>query len=233
MLPRELRYYLISRFCSGTAMTLMRAAILWHVFALSGSAFHLGLIGLVQFIPALFLNLVGGAVADTYDRRRIIMIAQVVPLICGTVLALTTHHGVATLPLLYEMIFCIAVAASFDNPARASLLPMLVSREAFPRAVTYASTVQALAFVTGPASQGIIIGSAGIAAAYAGYSALIVGSISGLALLRPHSRDGPRREVSLHAVREGLAFVRHHQVVLGCMTLDMFAVIFGGATAVL
>jgi MFS family permease len=233
MLERDLRYYLVSRFCSGTAMTLMRAAILWHVFALSRSAFQLGLIGLVQFVPALFLNLVGGAVADTYDRRRIIMLAQLVPLVCGSVLALATQRHAASLLLLYVMIFCIAVAAAFDNPARASLLPRLVSREAFPRAVTYASTVQAFAFISGPGVGGVIIGSAGIAAAYALYALLIVGSISSVALLQPHPHDDGQRTVSLRAVREGLAFVRRRQVVLGCMTLDMFAVIFGGATALL
>jgi MFS family permease len=233
MLPRDLRFYLISRFSAGAAMTLMRAAIAWHVFALSHSAFHLGLIGLVQFVPALGLTLVGGAVADTYDRRRIIMLAQVVPLVCGTVLALATSRGSVSLPLLYSLILCIAVSAAFDNPARASLLPTLVPRETFPRAVTYASTVQALAFVTGPAVGGPIIAAAGIAAAYAVYAALIIGSISGLALIGPRTGDDTRRGISLHAVREGLAFVRRRQVVLGCMTLDMFAVIFGGATALL
>jgi MFS family permease len=233
MLPRDLRFYLVSRFSAGSAMTLMRAAIAWHVFALSNSAFHLGLIGLVQFIPALGLTLVGGAVADTYDRRRIIMSAQVVPLVCGTVLALATSHGAVSLALLYSLILCIAVSAAFDNPARASLLPTLVPRETFPRAVTYASTVQALAFVTGPAVGGLIIAAAGIAAAYAVYAALIVGSISGLALIGPRTRDDTRRGISLQAVREGLAFVRRRQVVLGCMTLDMFAVIFGGAAALL
>ena len=73
-------FYLGSRFCSGAAMTMFRAAIAWHVFDLSHSAFHLGLIGLVQFIPALSLTLVGGAVADTYDRRKVMMLAQIVPL---------------------------------------------------------------------------------------------------------------------------------------------------------
>jgi len=233
MFPRDLRFYLISRFSAGTAMTLMRAAIAWHVFALSNSAFHLGLIGLVQFIPALGLTLVGGAVADSYDRRRIIMTAQVVPLVCGIVLALVTHYGCVSLLLLYSLILCIAVSAAFDNPARASLLPTLVERESFPRAVTYASTVQALAFVTGPAVGGLIIGGAGIAAAYATYAALIVGSISGLAMLHPRPPEDGRRNVSWQAVREGLAFVRRRPVVLGCMTLDMFAVIFGGATALL
>ena len=233
MFPRDLRFYLTSRFCSGTAMTLMRAAIAWHVFALSKSAFHLGLIGLVQFIPALGLTLIGGVVADTFDRRRIIMLAQVVPLVCGIVLAVATQHGTASLLLLYSLILCIAVAAAFDNPARAALLPTLVTREAFPKAVTYASTVQALAFVTGPAAGGLIIAAAGIAAAYAVYAGLIVGSIGGLALLHPQPAEDGRRGVSRQAVREGLAYVRRHQVVLGCMTLDMFAVVFGGAAALL
>ena len=233
MLPRDLRSYLVSRFCSATAMTMMRAAILWHVFEVSGSAFHLGLIGLVQFLPAPIFMLIGGAVADTYDRRRIIMLAQVVPLVSGTILAVATHRGAVTLPVLYGLIVCIAIAAAFDNPARASLLPTLVGREAFPRAVTYASTVQALAFITGPAVGGLIIASAGIAAVYATYASLIVGSIGTLSLLHPRPHDEGRRTVSLQAVREGLAFVRRRQVVLGCMTLDMFAVIFGGATALL
>src|SRR5262245_8365534 len=73
---RNLAAYLGSRFCSGTAMTMLRAAIAWHVFALTNSAFHLGLIGLVQFVPALALTLLGGAVADTYARKRVIMLAQ-------------------------------------------------------------------------------------------------------------------------------------------------------------
>ncbi len=230
---RNLGFYLASRFCSGTAMTLMRAAIAWHVFAISGSAFHLGLLGLVQFIPALGLNLVGGAVADTYDRRKVSLLAQLLPLGCALVLRVATHHGMASLPLLYAMILLIAVAASFDNPARAALLPTLVARESFPRAVTIGSTVQALAFASGPATAGFVIAAAGVGAAYGVYAALIAGSLGALALLRPQPHDPSRRAMSWRAVREGLAFVRRRQVVFGCMALDMFAVIFGGATALL
>src|SRR6478736_5115487 len=75
---RNLAAYLGSRFCSGTAMTMLRAAIAWHVFSLTNSAFHLGLVGLVQFVPALSLTLLGGAIADTYGRKRVIMLAQLV-----------------------------------------------------------------------------------------------------------------------------------------------------------
>ena len=230
---RNFGFYLGSRFCSGAAMTMMRAAIAWHVFDLSHSAFHLGLIGLVQFIPVLSLTLVGGAVADTYDRRKVSMLAQLVPLVCAAVLFAATRRGLATLPLLYTIVLFISVAGAFDNPARAALLPTLVSREFFPRAVTIASTNQALAFVSGPTAGGFIIASMGVASVYAVYGGLVVGSLVGLAFLRPRPYEGAPRAISLRAIREGLSFVRRRQVVLGCMTLDMFAVIFGGATALL
>ena len=233
MFPRDFRYYLVSRFCTGTAMTLFRAAVAWHVFALSGSAFHLGLIGLVQFIPALGLSLVGGAVADAYDRRKVMMLAQVLPLVCGTVLCIQTERGAANLSLLYAIVLFVAVAAAFDNPSRAALLPTLVPREVFPRAVTIASTNQALAFVTGPAVGGFVIAGAGVGVVYAVYAGLILGSLAALLFVHSRPHEGRERTISLHAIREGLSFVRRRQVVLGCMTLDMFAVIFGGATALL
>ena len=233
LLSRNLIAYLVSRVCSGTAMTMLRAAIAWHVFALTNSAFHLGLIGLVQFIPALTLTLLGGAIADTYERRRVIMLAQLVPLSCALTLFFATRGGFVSVPLLYAMVFVIACSASFENPARAALLPTLVPRELFPRAVTLASTGQALAFMSGPATAGMVIAEFGIATVYGCYGLLIVGSLSGLSLLRPRPHDGPRRAISWVAVREGLGFVRHNPVVLGCMSLDMLAVIFGGAGALL
>jgi MFS family permease len=230
---RNLLLYLGSRFCGGSAMTMLRAAIAWHVFTLTGSAFHLGLIGLVQFAPVLTLTLVGGAVADTYERRRVIMLAQLVPLACTLVLWGATTRGAMSIGLLYAMVFIAACASAFENPARAAMLPTLVPRAQFPRAVTLASTGQALAFMSGPASGGLIIGERGIDAAYATVALLILGSLFGLAWLRPQAMDGARRAMSWTAVREGLGFVRRSPVVLGCMTLDMFAVVFGGATALL
>jgi MFS family permease len=233
LLSRNLVFYLVSRFSSGTAMTMLRAAISWHVFSLTGSAFHLGLIGLVQFLPALGLTLLGGAVADTYERRRVIMLAQLAPLACSVVLFAATRSGTISIPLLYAMVLIIACSASFENPARAALLPMLVPRAAFARAVTLASTGQALAFMSGPAGGGVIIAERGIATVYGSYGLLIAVSLLGLALLKPMHHAAGRSAISRSAVREGLAFVRGNPVVLGCMSLDMFAVIFGGATALL
>src|SRR6184192_2630297 len=232
-LPRDFWLYLASRFCTATASMLLRAAVAWHVYALSRSAFHLGLIGIVQFLPVLPLTLVAGALADAHDRRRIMMIAQLVSLGCSMALWLATRGGAASLPLLYGMILLVAAAAAFDNPARASLLPGLVGRDAFPRAVTLAATNQALAFATGPAVAGLLIGAAGVGMAYALDAALTAVSLAALTLFRSPTPEGARVRIRLQAIRDGLAFVWRSEVILGCMTVDMFAVIFGGASALL
>lgn len=233
VLTRTVVVYLASRFCVGTAMMMLRAAIAWHVFQLTRSPFHLGLIGLVQFLPAFALTLVAGALADTTDRRRIMMTAQLVALASGVVLCVATARGTVTLGLLYVLVVVAAMATAFDSPARMAFLPSLVGRLAFPRVATIASTNQALAFATGPALGGLLIADFGIAAAYAAYVALIVTALALLAFLPSPPAAPTGRGVSFEVIREGLRFVRSRKVILGCMTLDMFAVIFGGATALL
>jgi MFS family permease len=230
---RSVVAYLASRFCAATAMTMLRAGVAWHVFALTGSPFHLGLIGLVQFLPALGLILVAGALADAHDRRLIMATAQAVALAAALVLWSATTSGIITLVLLYAVILAIAGATTFDGPARAALLPTLVPRDVFPRAVTIASTNQALAFATGPALCGLLIAAAGIASVYVAYVALLCASLAMLPLVRPGWGDARRGAATWGAIREGLGFVRSRPVVLGCMVLDMFAVIFGGAAALL
>jgi MFS family permease len=214
-------------------MTLLRSTVAWHVFALSHSAFYLGLVGLVQFAPGLALSLVGGAVADSYDRRRVINVAQLVLLSSSSLLFFMTHSGHATLPLLYAAVCGSSAAGAFEAPSRAALLPMLVPRERFPRAVTISSTNQALAFASGPALGGLVIAQFGIAAAYATYMGLIMLAFTGVLTLRAGGEIASRGALSVAAVREGIRFVWSQPVILGCMSLDMFAVIFGGATALL
>jgi MFS family permease len=162
------------------------------------------------------------------------MTAELVPLTCASGLGAATAYGAAGLALLYALTFIVSIASTFENPAAAALLPSLVSREAFPRAVAAASTNRALAFATGPALAGLVIAEAGVGATYWTTAVLMTASIGALSCLRASFRE-PRPAVALdwNAVREGVMFVRHHPVVLGCMTLDMLAVIFGGAAALL
>jgi MFS family permease len=230
--PAPLRFYLAARFAAATALTMLRAAIAWEVFAVSKSAFHLGMIGIVQFVPALGLSLVGGAVADSRDRRRVMIVAELVPLACGLLLSVVSGREAAGLWLLYSVIFVISVAATFDNPAGAAMLPALVVRDQFQRAVALVSTTRALAFATGPAAAGLVIAGAGVGAAYAASATLVLGSLVALGCLRAPPQESLRR-ADWRAIREGVSFVRSHPIVLGCMTLDMLAVIFGGAAALL
>ena len=232
-IPRTFWIYLGSRFCAATSMTLLRAAIAWHVFEITRSAFYLGLVGLVQFVPVITLTLLGGAVADAYDRRTIMRLAQIPMIACGALLYFATQREVTSLPLLYTAILLISISFCFDSPARQALVPSLVPLEAFPRAVTYASTAQALAFASGPAIGGMLIAQGGVGPAYAAYGVLVALNLLGLNFVRPVRDVGERRAPSWRAVREGIAFVRRSPMIWGCMTLDMFAVIFGGATALL
>ena len=232
-IPTTFWIYLSSRFCAASAMTLLRASIAWHVFHISQSAFYLGLVGLVQFVPAATLTLVGGTVADAYDRRTVMRLAQLPLIACGALLWLATSRDAVSLWVLYAAVFSVSVSFAFDSPARQALVPNLVPLESFPRAVTYSSTAQALAFATGPAVAGFAIAGGGIRLAYGLYAGLVVLNLLGLGFVRTVRDAQQRRAPSLQAVREGLAFVRGTPLVLGCMALDMFAVIFGGATALL
>jgi MFS family permease len=222
-----------SRFCSGMALTLLRAAVAWQVYDISGSAFHLGLVGLAQFLPALVLNLIGGAAADAYDRKRLVMLFQVVPALCSTGLAIANVGGQPSLPVLYAAVMAVAAAAAFESPARAALLPQLVERRHFPTAVTLHSAIQMGAFVSGPVLMGFAVDRGGIALPYALHAGLMAGGIATMALVRPLHGAAPSGRVRWAAIAEGLRYVRHQPIVLGCMTLDMFAVLFAGATALL
>lgn len=233
-MANDLLYYLVSRASAGVGGTMVRSAISWHLYMLTGSAFDLGLIGLVQFVPALLLSLPAGLVSDRYERRRVVQLAQALTLVATAVLALRAFTDTAVTPrLLFITIAIIASAASFSNPARAALLPMLVSREDFPRVVTSASTIQALAFALGPALTGIVVASAGIAWAYLGAALFVGGSIVTLMFLTTRPPAARQGTISLSAMLDGLRHVWADPVVLGAMTLDLFAVILGGAAALL
>ena len=230
---RNFALFTVSTFASGTTMTLVQAAIAWQVYQVSDSILQLGVIGLVRFLPSLGLGLVGGALADSHDRRRIVLVAQTGGLAASLVLMLATLHGSIGLPLIYGMVLVLALVDAFAGPASRSLLVSCVTTDAFTNGITVNSTLQKFGQVTGPAAAGLAIAAIGISGAYAVNSALIVLSLAALLLLRPRARESARGRVSVEAIKEGIVFVWQHQVLLGAMTLDMFAVIFGGATALL
>jgi len=214
-------------------MTIVQAVIAWQVYEISGSTLQLGMIGLVRFVPALGVSLIGGAAADVYDRRRIILLAQAAPLLATLVVIAAIASGEVSLLLLYAVVLVSGLASSFENPARQALLPQIVPREAFTNAITVNSTVQSLSFVTGPTMAGFLIGWSGEGAAYLASAGCTLVAVVSMLFVRGVAPSTARGRVTWEMIREGVSFVRHRPVLLGAMTLDMFAVILGGAKALL
>jgi MFS family permease len=232
---RSFRLYSGSRIAAAVGQSMLQAIIAWQVFALSGSALDLGLVGLVRFAPALALSLVSGAAVDAYDRRRILLAAQIVPALTSAIMLAAIATGRDSLGLVYVLVFFVGVASAFEGPARQTMIPALVPRNLFSRAMTFNSTLQSLSAVTGPALGGLLIAWQGIGPAYAAHLGLVLTSIIALAPVHvpPVSRSPTRGGLRISAIREGLGYLRRQPVVLGAMTLDMFAVLFGGAKALL
>jgi MFS family permease len=232
----EFRLYTVSRLFATMGHAFMQAVLAWQVYDISGSVLSLGILGLVRFLPALGISLLGGTAADTYNRRNIIVVAQLVPLTCAMVLALATFGDWVRLELIYGLVVLLGLASSFEGPARAALLPAIVRPETFANAVTVGQTLQTLGMVSGPAIAGGVISVAGVGVAYSVYGSLVAAAMVPLLMLR--YKQPPRvQTVSIASVREdireGIRFVRQRPVLLGAMSLDMFAVLFGGAQALL
>jgi MFS family permease len=199
----------------------------------------LGLIGLVQFLPAVPVGLWSGAFADAHDRLRIVRSAQAVGLVLSGVLCAASAAGQASLPLLFATILAAAIAWTVESPAGAALLPTLVPRELFTPAVTVQATFRNVAWGSGPLLAGLAIDAWGVAESYALGTALAGASLLALAGVRRAAAAAPapggvgRAEVSWAAVRDGIDFVLQRPVLLGAMALDMIAVIFASVTALL
>jgi MFS family permease len=228
------RLYASSRIGAGIGQSMLQAIIAWQVYLLSGSALDLGIVGLIRFVPALGLSVISGVIVDTYDRRKVLLAAQAIPLLSSGVMLFAIASDRVTLPLVYGLVFFAGVASAFEGPARQTLIPALVPRHLFSRAITFNSTLQSLCAVSGPAIGGGLIAWQGIGAGYLVHFALILSSMLTLLPLQvPGKATASRAGVSLAAIRTGLAYLRGQPTVLGAMTLDMFAVLFGGAKALL
>jgi MFS family permease len=230
---RDVRRYIASRFFSRLASGLLHATVAWHVWKLGNSAFYLGLLGLLEFLPVIPVSLLAGAIADSRDRRRIVMTAQIAILLGSGLLFLSTDGDAASLSVVLLVPIGLAVAQSFESPAGTSILPGLVSAELFPSATVLQANVRNLASISGPVVMGIVTRYSDIATAYGLASLCLVAALLLMHRVSPRPVEGGGSPVSWKSIREGISFVRHQRVILGSMTLDMFAVVFAGATALL
>jgi MFS family permease len=239
---RDFALYLCTRFCASLAAQMIIVAVGWQVYHITGRLLDLGLIGLSQFLPFLCLVLFAGHVADQFDRRVILLTVILVQLACTAALLGFALGGIAHTAPIFLVLACLGVARAFQMPTAQSFMPNLVPAPILGNAIALNSSVFQVGTILGPSLGGIVYalaqGSApgppgGAALVYAAAGVLLLTSATLMALIRKRRASVARREASWNTLLLGLRFVWGRKKVLGAISLDLFAVLFGGATALL
>ena len=235
-LPSYMRLW-FARLSGTMGSQMLMVAVGWQMYELTSSAWDLGLVGLFQFVPALLLTLVAGHVADRLHRGRIIACCFALQtLIAVLLIAASVGWGAAgpwvSRELLLGLSVLLGVARAFQMPAQQALTPMLVPPAMLPRAIAFSSGGNQTAVVAGPALGGLIF-VAGATAVYMACAVLFCTASVLISLVRYRHDPVPRKPVTLRTLLAGAEFVWHHKALLGAVSLDLFAVLLGGATALL
>ena len=207
-------------------------AIGWLVYDQTRNPLDLGLIGLVQFLPMLVLTFVAGQVADQFDRRAIALICQVVEAVAMLVIALGVWQGWLEIWGVFVAVAFLGAAQAFERPTMAALLPSIVPATQLQSAVATSTSVMQTAMILGPAMGGLLYGLGPVVPFLASAVCFAVASMNVIAITRPEVRL-KRSPVTLETVFAGLVFIRSRPLMLGAISLDLFAVLLGGATAML
>jgi MFS family permease len=223
----------IARVSTTVAMQIMGVAVGWQIYELTNSALDLGLVGLFQFLPALLLLLVAGHFADRYDRRKIIASAQVMQAAAVALLALGAAGDWMTRELILATVFMIGAGRAFEAPTMSALLPRLIPLPLLSRAVAVSSAAHQAAVIAGPALGGLLYYYAGPVFAYAAASTLYAAASLLILLIRSAPVETKREPPDLRMFFAGITFIRRNPIVLGAISLDLFAVLLGGVTALL
>lgn len=231
--PNVLRF-IAARFLATLAAQIQVVAVGWQMYDITGDPLDLGLIGLSQFIPFVTLILPAGHAADHYNRARIVTTCLLTNALCALLLLVITLHGLESAWPVFMVMMLLGSARAFSMPASQSLLPNLVPTESFNRAVALNSSSQQFANIIGPAVGGVVY-LAGPAIVYSSVMALALSASLMMFGIRGATEQGnaTREPLSLENLLSGLKFVRSRPIVLGAISLDLFAVLFGGATALM
>jgi MFS family permease len=229
--PEFLRYFFGQAFAQH-AYQMLVVAVGWQIYDLTNSALSLGLIGLVQFVPQLLLALAAGHVADRYDRRRIAMVCMLVQGSMAAVLAAGSIGGWISSEIIYACALMLGASRTFQSPAMQSMLPSLVERVVFPAAINYTTALRNFASIAGPAlGGGIYLFGAGTV--YTTCTVLyVLGGVLVVTLRMPREARG-REPATLQSVFAGITYIRSKPDILGAISMDLFAVLLGGVTALL
>jgi MFS family permease len=224
--------YWAARTCASLGFMMLGVAVAWQMYALTGNALDLGLVGLMQFLPMAMFMLIAGQIADRHDRRRLLQICLAVEALVAAALALATIFGWISKELILGAVFVFGVARAFEAPTQQTLLPSIVPPTLFPRTVAASAMTMQLATICGPALGGFLY-VYGAAVPYTVCFGFFIASAGLLAFLHLARRTGHRTPVNLAAFFAGISYIRQSPIILGVISLDLFAVLLGGTVALL
>jgi MFS family permease len=220
------------RVMSSVAFQMMSVAIGWQVYSITHSAYALGFVGLAQFLPMFVLTLVVGHVADRYDRRTIAYVCQAIESVGALALCLGAWHGWNQVGPIYAIATITGAARAFESPSMAALLPNLVPRTQLQQATAWSTSANQTAMILGPAMGGLLYGF-GAVTLYGAVTLAFLAAALSVAAIKIDEAVRMRAPLSFEALFSGIGFIRSKPVILGALSLDLFAVLLGGATALL
>jgi MFS family permease len=221
-----------ARFLAAFAIQIISVSVGWQMYDETGSALYLGLIGLFQFLPSLLLILVTGSVADRYNRRAIVAICLVVGSLCALALLALTLTGMFIPWLVFAILTVFGIERAFMGPAVQSLAPNLVPERDLANAIAWNSSSWQMASIVGPVAGGLLYGASATAAYSIALAMMIVAALLVMLIPKPAQRTASKT-VSWGEILAGFRFIRQEKVVLGAISLDLFAVLLGGAVALM
>lgn len=226
--------FTVARFFLVAALEMQSVAVGWQVYEITRRPLDLGLVGLAQFLPVIFFFLPAGHAADVFNRNRLVMLCYVGFAACYALLFEIAHLRMHDVRPIYAVLVLLGIVRAFNAPAARALLPMLVPVEVFPNAVAWNATVFQGATILGPALGGVLYAALGGPAGVYGI-AVVVTVIAIIAVLRVRLTEPERQheEVNMRSVLAGLHYIWTHKIILGSISLDLFAVLLGGAVALL
>jgi MFS family permease len=229
----DFRLFQGARLAGVAGSQIVSIAVGWQVYELTGRPLDLGLVGLAQFLPAFILALPAGHVADQIDRRRIVAACLGAYAVVALSLLVTTL-GTPSTPLpIYAILVFFGAARGFSGPAGQALMPDLVPKPHFASAVAWGSSVWQIGTIVGPAAGGLLYAAGGARLAYGAAALLFLAGFAACAAIRTRPTQGAERDHSVRTILAGVEYVFRKKVILGALSLDLFAVLLGGATALL
>ncbi len=224
----------IARFLTVASVEMQAVAVGWQVYEITKRPLDLGLVGLAQFLPGILLFPISGHASDRFERRSVLSTCYAGFAVCFALLLTLAHRGLHSVEAIYVVLILLGMVRSFNSTAARSILPQLVSEEHFPNAVAWNASIFQAATILGPSFGGVLYAAShGPSAVYAVAMLTAIGAMITTFRIKPEVKARPREPMTFKTVFAGLHFIWTRKLVLGAISLDLFAVLLGGAVALL